>query len=254
MDHYLIWIILFVCGALAFALSSITAGGGALMLIPVLNFLIGAGATAPVLNTGNLIGRPVRVILYWQDINWKAVLYYVPFAILGSLLAGYLFSQIRIPLLQLLVGLFLVSTLFQYRWGKKEHSFSMSYPLLAPLGVIIAFIGTLTGASGPILNPFYLNLGISKESLIGTKAFNSFFMGLSQVGSYTFFGLMGSKEWGFAIALGLGITLGNFYGKKLLAKMTHQSFRQWAIAFMVISGVLLIIQAVVELNSQNGLN
>lgn len=246
MPEYQIWILLFFCGAVAFSVSALTAGGGALILVPVLNLLIGTTSTAPVLNAGNLFGRPVRLILYWHNIQWKAVLWYAPFALVGAIASGYFFAQANLTALQIIVGLFLISTVFQYRWGKKERSFHMSYPWLAPLGLVISAIGTLIGASGPLLNPFYLNLGISKEELIATKTANSFLMGLAQIGSYTYFGLMNPTEWGYAIALGLGISLGNLIGKKMLKKISQKSFRQWAIGFMVLSGIILLAKALVS--------
>ncbi|MEQ9302568.1 MAG: sulfite exporter TauE/SafE family protein [Marinoscillum sp.] len=244
MPDYLIWILLFVSGALAFSISSLTAGGGALILVPILNLLIGTPATAPVLNTGNLFGRPVRLVLFWSHIRWKAVLWYAPFALLGAISAGYFFVITNLSGLQIIVGLFLISTVFQFQWGKKERSFPMSYPLLAPLGLIISMIGTLIGAGGPLLNPFYLNLGITKEELIATKTANSFIMGVAQIGSYTYFGLMNLDQWIYAVALGLGIGLGNFFGKKMLQKLSLKSFRQWTIGFMVVSGVILLIRAI----------
>ncbi|MEQ8474081.1 MAG: sulfite exporter TauE/SafE family protein [Marinoscillum sp.] len=247
MSDYFIWILLFVAGAFAFSISALTAGGGALMLVPILNFLIGTTSTAPVLNTGNLFGRPVRLVLYWKHIQWKAVLWYSPFALIGALSAGYFFTQANLTLLQVIVGLFLISTVFQFQWGKKERSFPMSFPLLAPLGLIISAIGTLIGAGGPLLNPFYLNLGITKEELIATKTANSFIMGLAQIGSYTYFGLMNMTEWHYAVALGLGIACGNFFGKKLLKKISDKSFRQWAIGFMVLSGAILLLKAIMSL-------
>jgi len=173
------------------------------------------------------------------------VAWYAPFALLGAAIAGYFFSKTNITILQIIVGAFLISTVFQFRWGKRPQSFAMRYSWLAPLGLIISTIGTWIGAAGSLLNPFYLNLGLSKESLIA----NSFFMGIAQVSSYSYFGLMTGEEWGMAIALGLGISLGNFIGKKALQKITDTRFRQWAIAFMVISGILLIIRAISLPNS-----
>ena len=49
---------LFALGACAFTLSTISGGGGALMQIPILNFLIGTSQTAPVINLGTFISRP----------------------------------------------------------------------------------------------------------------------------------------------------------------------------------------------------
>ena len=246
MAEWQLLLLLFFCGAVAFSISTLTAGGGALMLIPILNLLIGVTATAPVLNAANLFGRPTRLVLFWKSIVWKAVWWYAPFALIGSILAAAFFSNVRIPILQVIVGLFLISTVFQYGWGKKKASFYMSYPLLAPLGLVISIIGTLIGGAGPVLNPFYLNLDISKEELIATKTANSFMMGLAQIGSYSVFGLLDQSQWTMSIALGLGIAVGNLFGKKLLGKITDQSFRKWAIGFMVLSGVLLLLRVIFQ--------
>lgn len=237
----------FLAGLLTFALTTITAGGGGLILVPIVNYLAGSGIAAPILNTGNLIGRPIRLIIYWKHIDWKATLYYVPAALLGAFLGALLFSAFRIDWLQIIIGLFLISTIWQFSWGKKKKSFQMRYHHLFPLGLIIALLGTIIGGLGPVLNPFYLNLDISKESLIATKTANSFFMGLAQIGSYTYFGLMSLEVVYPAIALGLGISVGSYLGKRLLKHISDQSFRKWVILFMVISGLLMLAQGITAL-------
>ena len=220
-------LIIFGIGMISFTISTISGGGGALLMIPILNFLIGATKTAPVINLGTLISRPSRIILFWKHIVWKVFWYYVPIAILGSILAAWLFSEIKIVWIQIVVALFLISTYFQYRFGKKEQSFKTQLWHFIPLGMIISMVGTFTGGMGPVLNPFYLNAGISKEALVGTKAINSFFVGLAQVSSYTFFGLLKPELWIYGLALGIGATFGNFIGKNLLKKMTHILFRKF---------------------------
>lgn len=244
-----LWLLitLFFLGAIAFTLSTISGGGGALMQIPVLNFLIGTSQTAPVINLGTMISRPSRIIIFWKHINWKVFWYYVPAAIAGAIVAGYLFAEVKIYWIQILVGLFLVSTFFQYRFGKKERSFTVHYWYFIPLGFFIAIIGTFTGGMGPILNPFLLNVGIDKEDLIGTKAAQAFFLGIAQISSYTFFGLLTKELWIYGIALGLGATLGNLIGKELLKRMSKIAFRKWLISIMVLSGIVLIVKAISEI-------
>lgn len=234
---------LFLLGIIAFLFSILAGGGGALLLVPVLNWLIGTHHTAPVLNLGTFIGRPSRLIIFWKHIHWKVCLYYAPAAILGAWLGGFLFSRSNISLLQILVGIFLISVIFQYRFGKKERSFPMRISYFAPLGIGVSVLSTLIGALGPVLNPFYLNYGLEKEDLIATKTANSFFMGISQIGSYAFFGLLEGRYWVYGLALGLGATLGNILGKKVLAQMSGSLFRKFLLAFMVISGVLLIYKS-----------
>ncbi len=237
-----IWILilLFIFGIIAFILSTISGGGGALILVPVLNGLIGTSQTAPVLNLGTFIGRPSRLIIFRRHINWRVFWYYVPAALFGAWIAAWLFSRFSIAWLQILVGLFLISTVFQYRFGKRERSFNMKLWYFIPLGFIVSVLGTIIGALGPILNPFYLNIGLKKEELIATKTANSFFMGIAQIGSYSFFGLLYTELWIYGISLGLGATLGNIIGKRFLVKMKSSTFRKLLITLMVISGFILL--------------
>lgn len=238
--------LLFVAGIGAFVLSTVSGGGGGLVLVPFLNWLIGVDNTAPVLNLGVFLGRPSRLTLFWKHINWKVVLYYVPAALVGSVLGAWLFSSIKIEWLQLVVGLFLISTVWQFRFGKKAQSFNMQLWYFIPLGLIISILGTIIGALGPVLNPFYMNLGLDKEDLIATKTANSFIMGISQIGSYTFLGLLHHEYWIYGLSLGIGATLGNILGKRFLSNMKSTTFRKWVIGLMVVSGVLLVYRQVVQ--------
>tara|TARA_R110000787_G_scaffold86285_3_gene183986 strand:- start:89 stop:850 length:762 start_codon:yes stop_codon:yes gene_type:complete len=244
---FLLILVLFIAGVISFSISTISGGGGALMLIPLLNFIVGTTKTAPIINLGAFISRPSRIILFWKNIVWKIFWYYVPSAMLGAFLAAWFFSEMKINWLQIIVALFLISTFFQYRFGKKEQSFKVQLWYFIPLGFLVSIIGTFTGGMGPILNPFYLNAGITKEALVGTKAANSFFLGIAQISSYTFFGLLTTELWIYGISLGIGATFGNLIGKRLLAKMSNLLFRKLVITIMVISGVLLLIKAVSSL-------
>lgn len=216
------------------------------MLVPVINWLLGGRATAPVINLGNLIGEPVRIILFWKHIDWKITRNYVPPALLATVLSAWIFANIKLEWLQLVIGLFLISTLFQYRLGNKERSFKMSLTGFIPLGFLVAFISTLVGATGPVLNPFYMNYGLEKENMIATKTMNSFLVGLAQVTSYTAFGSLKGNLWTYGILLGLGAWAGNWIGKSFLKKLSATIFRQMVIAIMVISGIVLIVQQFVK--------
>lgn len=244
-----LWLLLglFFLGVGAFTLSTISGGGGALLQIPILNFLLGATKTAQVINLGSFISRPSRIIIFWKYINWTVFWYYVPSAMLGALLAAYLFTEVKLYWIQIIVGMFLISTFFQYRFGKKERSFIVKRWYFIPLGFFISIIGTFTGGMGPVLNPFLLNVGIDKEELIGTKSAQSFFLGIAQIGSYTYFGLMTKELWILGIVVGLGAIVGNLLGKLLLKRMSKLAFRRWLITIMVLSGFVLLIKAISEL-------
>lgn len=241
----LFWLVLL--GLAAFVFSTMAGGGGAMLMVPLVNSFLGAQYTAPVVNLGTFIGRPSRMLLYWKQIHWKVCAYYAVPALSGAWLGAWLFGSLRIPVLQLLIGIFLVSTLFQFRFGTREHAFKMPVFWFAPLGFVVSFLGTLVGAMGPVMNPFYLNAGLQKESLIATKTANSFFMGLAQLGGYSFYGLLTGQYWIYGLALGLGAIFGNILGKKLLGRITAGGFRLLLLLFMVLSGLMLIYTALKSL-------
>lgn len=233
---------LFFAGMVAFIISTISGGGGAILLIPTTSWMIGAAVTPPVVNLATLISNASRLYLFWNDIDWSLTKYYVPSAIVGAWLAALVFSRLDANWIQLLVGVFLVSTIFQYKFGKVAKTFDMPKAGFIPLGFIIAFMSTLVGGLGPILNPFYMNAGLEKENLIATKTANSFFVGIVQIGSYSFFGIFTVKLWVYGLVLGLGAVIGNIIGKRFLAGMSISQFRIMLLILMVISGVIMIIR------------
>ena len=238
------YIILFLVGIVAYLVSTLAGGGGALLLLPVVGFYLSPSVVAPVVNLGNMIGRPVRLYLFWKDIQWNIVLYYVPSAILGAILGGLIFVQLNADWIQVLLGVFLISTVFQYRFGKKKTSFKMRKQYFIPLGFGVSLISTLFGATGAILNPFYLNMGLLKEKMIATKTANSFFAGIAQLGTYAFLGALHGELWMYGLVIGLGATIGNIFGKRVLKKMSDELFRKLVIILMMISGTVMIIKQV----------
>lgn len=236
MEYFL----LILLGTAAFTLSTLTAGGGAMMLLPVLHFTIGVQATAPVLNFANFIGRPVRLVLFWKHIDWSLNLVYIPAASIGAVLGAWLFSTLSLPILQFFLGLFLITTGVQFRFGQKKRSFKMERWQFIPIGFVVAFISSLIGSTGPVLNPFYLNYGLEKEALIATKTANSFFVGILQLGTYVFFDALHGKMWAYGICLGIGISIGSYIGKKLLKRISAKQFRQYVLYMMVISGIVIL--------------
>jgi|AntRauTorckE6833_2_1112554.scaffolds.fasta_scaffold00463_17 uncharacterized membrane protein YfcA len=240
-EPWWIYAAVFFAGMGAYIISVISGGGGSLLLIPAINFMFGPKVVAPIINLGDLIGRPSRLIIFWKHIRWDVVKWYAPASVTGVLLAGWLFTKVDASWFQVIIGVFLVSTVFQYRFGKKERTFEMKKWYWLPLGVGVATISTIVGGLGPVLNPFYLNAGILKEEMIATKTANSFFMGVVQIGTYSFLGAIYGDLWILGIVLGLGATAGNLVGKKLLGNMTDTTFRKYVLAIMAISGAYMIL-------------
>lgn len=233
-----VWLAL--AGFIAFVISTVAGGGGSLVLVPILSFLIGAQAVAPVVSLGTMIQRPVRLALFWKSIHWDVVKYYVPAAAVGGFLGAYAFSNTRAEWLQIILGLFLISTIFQYRFGEEERSFVVKNWYFIPLGFGVSFLSGLIGATGPVLNPFYLNAGIEKQDMVGTKTANSFLVGLVKIGTYTLFGSLHGELWLYGIIIGIAAGVASYVGKQILGEISSKTFRYFVIAIMIVSGMVMI--------------
>ncbi|KAA3651614.1 MAG: sulfite exporter TauE/SafE family protein [Bacteroidetes bacterium] len=234
------FILLFLAGVIAYVISTLSGGGGAIIMLPIVGFYLSPQVVAPVVNLGNMIGRPARIILFWKDIQWDIVKFYVPSAILGAIVGGFIFIQLNSSWIQIALGLFLLSTPFQFKMGKKKYSFKMKKVYFIPLGFLVSLIATLFGATGAVLNPFYLNMGLIKEKMIATKTANSFIAGIAQIGSYAFLGVLNQELWVWGLVIGLGAIVGNIIGKKLLNQMSELNFRRGVLIIMVISGSMML--------------
>jgi hypothetical protein len=120
----------------------------------------------------------------------------------------------------------------------------MKVVYFAPLGFLVSLMSAIIGATGPVLNPFYLNYGLEKETMVGTKTANSFLSGLVQIGTYSAFGVLSGDLWLYGILLGVGAGLGSYFGKRLLDRMDSLTFRRLVLAVMVVSGVAMIYRHV----------
>ncbi|MEX2162380.1 MAG: sulfite exporter TauE/SafE family protein [Anaerolineales bacterium] len=133
---------------IGYVVSTVGGGGGSLLLVPVLSFALGARAVAPVLAIGEELSRPARLIIFWRDINWSVAKFHIPGAMLGAFLGAYVFTQIKLEWLQIAVGLYLISTIFQYRFGEKKRTFEMKGIHFLPLGFVVSLMSAIIGATG----------------------------------------------------------------------------------------------------------
>lgn len=240
MSIVLVWLTL--ASFLSWFTSTLAAAGSPLLLIPLVNLLLGSSAVAPVITIGMLLGNSQRIFLFWSDINWKITLWYLPGAILGAILGAYLFTQMNIEWLQLVIGLFLILSVVGFGLKKPESNFRIATWYFLPAGFLYSFISGLIGSSGPLLNPLYLKYGLVKEEMIATKAANVVVIHLVKIVIYLAFGAMTPQYLGYGLAIGLAAAPGNLLGRYVLSTMSNQHFRQIALATMAITGILMLWQ------------
>ena len=210
--------------------------------MPLVGFIAGAQAVAPVTTIVELTAGAGRGVVFRKGIEWSIVRWALPGALLGAGAGAALFSTAPAEWLQILVGLFLISTILQYRFGKRERTFKVRRWWFLPAEGLVGFLSGLIGATGPPMNSFYLNAGITKERLVGTKTAVSLPTHLVKLGTYMTLGALTGQLALFGLAAGAGALASNLVAKRLIDRMPEKRFRGIIVAVMAITGTAMIWQ------------
>ena len=239
----MIFLILFIGGGIAWFISTVAAGGATMLMIPVLSLMLGPQVVAPAISLGAFLANPSRAWLFRTHINWQVSRWLIPGSLAGAVLGAWAFTQISAQWIQVLLGLFLISTVFQYQFGKSKRSFVMKRRWFFPLGLSVSFISGVVGGTGPVHNPFMLNYGLEKEQLVATKAINSLVMQLTKLIAYTGFGAMTLEIGTYGLVIGIGGSIGAWFASNHLKNINPSRFRLYTLILMPICGVLLLSKA-----------
>ncbi|WP_235893450.1 sulfite exporter TauE/SafE family protein [Litoribacter populi] len=239
----MIQIILVLIGAfIIFILSTLSGGGASLLLMPLVALVVGVKAVAPVMTISIGMSSTSKVFFFWRDIDWKLFIWLFPSTIVGSIIGARMFAELSSDYIQILIGLLLVSTVFQFKKKDKPSKFRVKAWHFAPMGLGVAFLSGLIGGVGPLMNSAYLSYGISKESLLGTRSANAILLHLTKIISYAYLGYVNGEVLKYGIMIGIVSMSAIYVGKLILGRMSDELFRKIVVASMVVSGVLMLWQ------------
>ena len=109
------------------------------------------------------------------------------------------------------------------------------------LGGAAGALNTSVGATGPLLAPFFLGLGLDRRGVIGTKAACGT---LGHLVKILIFGLAGFAFLPYLPALGLmavAAILGTWTGSRLLDRINEELFHKLYVGVLTILGLRLLV-------------
>jgi uncharacterized membrane protein YfcA len=233
---------LFLAGFVCWTISTLSAGGGSVLIVAAITTLLPGHAIAPVVTMASIIGSPTRAILFARFIDWRVVRWYLPGATIGAIVGGLVFARAGNHLIQTFVGLFLISTVLQYRMGNRARSFQMRLAWFPPVSFVSGMTSAIVGASGLLANPFYLNYGMEKEAMLATRAVNSLAIQAVKIATYLAFGVLNWDLARHGLAAGSGAALAILVTRPWLRHLDGRRFRQFAVLVMLIAGLGVLWQ------------
>ena len=233
-------ILLALASFVSWLVSTLAGGGTPLILIPLIGFFLGSVAVPPVLTTVMLVGHPQRLFLYRKHICWRLMWWYLPGAIVGAVLGAFIYTQIQLEWLPLLLAMFLITSTATYGIGGQESSFKVAPWYFLPSGFIFAFISGLIGSTGPLLNPLYINYGLVKEEMIATKSAHLVVIHIAKMITYGVFGALNWHYLGYGLLMGVAAFPGNWLGQIILQKVSEQNFRKLLVGSVLVTSLFML--------------
>jgi uncharacterized protein len=233
-------ILLFIAGCVSWTISTFSGAAGSIVLLAAVTQFIRVKTIAPVITIASLMASPTRILVSWRLIEWPVVRWYLPGAISGAIVGSWIFVWADATLLSVVVGLFLVSTPIQYRFGDRARSFPMRRPWFIPVSFAVGLISGVIGASSLISLPFYLNYGLTKERMIATGAVHSLFIQLTKIAAYGSLGVLTAGSVLEGASAGLGAMVAICITRRWIDRFKEIWFRRLAILLMLISGLSML--------------
>jgi uncharacterized membrane protein YfcA len=217
-----------VIGAATFAtavLSGVLGMAGGVALLAVLLLFLPPLAAIPLHGVIQLASNGSRVVAQRRHARFAWILWYA----LPLVPAGWLGLSVARALPERLLEAAIGAVVLAATWLPRRSE--MGAPaLLRPrlrflaLGGAAGFLNLVIGATGVLIDPFFLGLGLTRHALVGTKAACQ---ALGHAVKIALFGVAGFAFAEHLPLLALGVvcaTAGTFVGSRLLDQLSEASF------------------------------
>jgi uncharacterized membrane protein YfcA len=239
-----VWLLLSAIAVCTSIVSGVMGLAGGMLLLAALLFWLDPVVAIPVHGVVQLVSNASRAWFQRAHIRWDAVWRFA-WPLLPAGAAGlWLLRAIPPDAERIAIGAFVVVATWLPGWlqlGASAAAHRDAGRALPVGGVLVGFLSTSIGATGPVLAPFILALGLAPAAMIGTMAACQIFQHATKI---ALFGATGFDFGRFALpalALSAAAIVGSAIGTRLLDRLPARAF---AIAVRIVLTVLALELAI----------
>lgn len=232
-------VIILISVLLTAVLSGVLGMAGGMILMAILVAAVPVASAMMLHGAVQAMSNGSRTLFLWRHVQWRILPPYLAGAALA--VAGFA-SVALVPdagVVLLLVG----AMPFVARFTPRLNALDMNHaPTAVICGASVTAAQLLAGASGPLLDMFYLNTSLTRHQVVASKAITQTIGHLLKLGYYGM--LVGVAEavpwWMFPLAM-LTAVAGTRIGTRLLDRLADETFRRVSGWFILgIAGVCLV--------------
>jgi uncharacterized membrane protein YfcA len=232
----MIWLAILVFGLAAGTIGGIVGFGGSTILMPILVIGFGPKEAVPIMAIGGVLANISRIAVWWREVDWRAAAIYcatgVPFAALGARTMLALDPH----LLELLLGVFLISTI-PLRRRLLAGGFTIGLAGLALAGASVGYLSGLVATTGPVNTPFFLAYGLVKGAFVSTEALGSLGVFGTKTIVFHTFGVLPGETVARGLIVGSSMMAGSWVAKRFLSHLDAAQFQLLMDVVLVLAGL-----------------
>ncbi|WP_353189265.1 sulfite exporter TauE/SafE family protein [Pandoraea pnomenusa] len=241
-DHALGMAMIAVVGTAAGVVSGVVGTGSSMMLLPVLVYTYGPKQAVPIMAVAAIVGNVSKVLAWWRDIDWRAVLAYsLPGAPAAALGARTLWS-LPGTVVDIALGLFFVA-MVPVRHYLRRRQWRLSAWQLAGVGAVVGFLTGIVLSTGPLSVPAFAAYGLSGGAFLGAESASSVLIYVAKVLMFSGLGALPPESWANGLIVGMTLMFGTFLGKRFVLGLAPGVFQRLLDAMLVISGGVMLSAA-----------
>ena len=233
------WIVLILASFLAALISGVAGFGGALLLLPVITYYIGAEAAVPVITLAQLIGNISRMASGLRQVKWSAVGWFCLTALPLSALGAFGFTVLPKDIVTRCIGGALV-LLVVFKMCKLFELKGNRTTLLVG-GAVTGGLSGLAGSGGPIGSAVFLSLGLSPVAYIASEAATAVAMHALKTVIYSKLASLSAETLLLGLSMGAAMVAGTFAANRFIRRMEKGKFQTFVSVLLCVVGLYMLI-------------
>jgi uncharacterized membrane protein YfcA len=249
----MIYILLTLATFATSIVSGVLSMAGGMILMGVFGFFLSVPAAMVLHGLAQVFSNGSRVWIHRRHVRWSVL---IPYSAGAFLVLAVFSAFIFVPdvgLVFILIGSF---PLIALALPSSVNLDMERKPVAFVSGLVVTLAQMLAGASGPVLDIFYVKSSLTRHEILGTKAVTQTLGHIIKLGYYSV--LLGtvSQElpaWVFPTVV-VAALAGNWIGKEVIEKITDHQFKSAGRYVILVVGFIYMGKGVFELvNSLPGL-
>ncbi len=246
----------FISGILSGGALGLTGGGGSILAVPLLVYLVGENIHLAIITSLLAVGA-TSLIASGSYMRKNLVRFKIAFimaapALISTFLGSLANKHLKGPVLLILFSLLMMYIGYMMLKGKKQQELqeedkTINYKLVIGLGFITGLASGFFGVGGGFLlvPALYMGANLKMQEAVATSLFIIFLFGLFGLGSYLIQGRQVS--YGISAIFTVGGALGGLIGSGVAEKLDQKKLRLIFAIFTIVMGIVILIENGIKL-------